>query len=70
MHRPAMEDSHTALLKLDESKADLEANAFFGVFDGHGGTSHLGHARGSHLNGVVWQVRMSQSTRVNIYGSV
>jgi len=30
-----MEDAHTALLKLDEGSG----NAFFAVFDGHGGTS-------------------------------
>ena len=29
-----MEDAHTALLKLDEGSG----NAFFAVFDGHGGT--------------------------------
>lgn len=37
----AMEDSHTAKMKLDETKADLEADAFFAVFDGHGGTSQF-----------------------------
>ena len=30
-----MEDAHTALLKLDEDSG----NAFFAVFDGHGGAS-------------------------------
>jgi len=29
-----MEDAHTTLLKLDE----VSGNAFFAVFDGHGGT--------------------------------
>ncbi|KAI0086500.1 PP2C-domain-containing protein [Irpex rosettiformis] len=37
--RISMEDSHTAILKLDESKPDLETDAFFGVFDGHGGAN-------------------------------
>jgi len=37
--RITMEDSHTAILKLDESKSDHDANAFFGVFDGHGGSN-------------------------------
>ena len=33
----AMEDAHTAKMKLDESKSDHDADAFFAVFDGHGG---------------------------------
>ena len=37
----AMEDAHTAKLKLDESKSDHDADAFFAVFDGHGGTLHI-----------------------------
>jgi protein phosphatase 2C family protein 2/3 len=32
-----MEDAHTTLLDLDENKN--EKNAFFAVYDGHGGMS-------------------------------
>lgn len=35
----AMEDSHAIVLDLDEQKT--ERNAFFAVYDGHGGKSSL-----------------------------
>ncbi|KAJ2919197.1 hypothetical protein MD484_g1232, partial [Candolleomyces efflorescens] len=34
-----MEDSHAAISNLDEGKGDDESNAFFAVYDGHGGSS-------------------------------
>ena len=33
----AMEDAHAAVTNLDEGKEDAESNAFFAVYDGHGG---------------------------------
>ena len=51
-----MEDAHTALLKLDESKSDEEADAFFAVYDGHGGEfisvgkSVLGHPHSAFIS--------------------
>lgn len=36
---PAMEDSHAAVLDLDEGKPENETNTFFAVYDGHGGES-------------------------------
>ena len=32
-----MEDAHATILKLDSDKEDKQANAFFAVYDGHGG---------------------------------
>jgi protein phosphatase PTC2/3 len=32
-----MEDSHAVSLNLDESQEDANSNAFFAVYDGHGG---------------------------------
>lgn len=34
-----MEDSHAAVLDLDEGKPEHETNTFFAVYDGHGGES-------------------------------
>lgn len=34
-----MEDAHAAVVNLDEGKSDAETNAFFAVYDGHGGSS-------------------------------
>ena len=39
MFSPAMEDSHAAVLDLDEGKPEHETNTFFAVYDGHGGES-------------------------------
>lgn len=36
-----MEDSHSAVLNLDEGKPDDESNTFFAVYDGHGGAPFL-----------------------------
>lgn len=32
-----MEDAHTTKLDLDEDKPESDSNAFFAVYDGHGG---------------------------------
>lgn len=45
-----MEDAHTAKLKLDETKSDHDTDAFFAVFDGHGGTYRLHCACMHNLN--------------------
>lgn len=34
-----MEDAHAAVLNLDEGKSEAETNAFFAVYDGHGGSN-------------------------------
>lgn len=44
---PAMEDSHTIQLQLDEDKATR--NAFFAVYDGHGGMKRIIHPARSAL---------------------
>jgi serine/threonine protein phosphatase PrpC len=33
----AMEDAHAHVLDLDQGKSETESNAFFAVYDGHGG---------------------------------
>lgn len=37
-----MEDAHATILKLDADKPEEQANAFFAVYDGHGGAWSLG----------------------------
>lgn len=39
MFSSAMEDSHAAVLDLDEGKPENETNTFFAVYDGHGGST-------------------------------
>jgi hypothetical protein len=47
----AMEDSHTTRLKLLDDVKDKDADAFFAVFDGHGGA----YLSGSQLNcDLIW----------------
>lgn len=36
-----MEDAHAAVLNLDEGKSEEDTNAFFAVYDGHGGMTLL-----------------------------
>ena len=36
----AMEDAHAHVLDLDEGKSEAESNAFFAVYDGHGGMDY------------------------------
>lgn len=44
-----MEDAHTTLLKLDADKDDAGTNAFFAVYDGHGGAAAAKFA-GQHVH--------------------
>ena len=42
-----MEDEHTAILDLDDGSESEEKNAFFAVYDGHGGNVFICNAYSS-----------------------
>ena len=68
VNRPylAMEDAHATVLELD----DREKNAFFAVYDGHGGTLRESGTRPSEcplINYTLWQEGASRSTRGNMF---
>lgn len=44
-----MEDAHATILKLDADKDDSQTNAFFAVYDGHGGAATAKYA-GQHVH--------------------
>jgi hypothetical protein len=65
----AMEDAHTTLLNLNEDQSDAPADAFFAVFDGHGGnlTDPL-HV--PDLHGYILQVLLSLNTLARTFTNV
>jgi len=62
-----MEDAHAAVLNLDGND---EQNAFFAVYDGHGGTCFSQEFKTDSSHALDRQVALSQSLLVSISTNV
>lgn len=62
-----MEDAHTTKLDLDEDKPESDSNAFFAVYDGHGGWRTAEHASKSVYKRLVQEEAYAQGDFGNAF---